>query len=120
MRLHLDRVAGRDRDHRYSRGYAIARAGKAKLKATQTSCRSNQKQLGYAMIMNADDNADTMQSTFDGPINYNGGGIYVATAPATGLPADVAEQQAKDQIKAGPFFRYDANPAAYHCPGDLR
>ena len=31
---------------------------KAKLKATQTACRSNQKQLDYAMIMYADDNAD--------------------------------------------------------------
>src|SRR5277367_1549173 len=45
---------------------------KAKLKATESNCLSNQRQLAMAFIMYADDNRDYMQPTVLNGTNYNG------------------------------------------------
>ena len=101
-------------------GLLLPALGKAKLKATQAACLSNQKQLGLCWIMYADDNQDAMLPYTLNGVDFNGAGYYAAAAIAAGTSTAVAEQQTQAQLKTSPLFRYVNSPDVFHCPGDLR
>jgi prepilin-type N-terminal cleavage/methylation domain-containing protein/prepilin-type processing-associated H-X9-DG protein len=90
--------------------------GRAKLKATQAACLSNQKQLGLAFVMYAGDNDDKIVP------HLPGGGFWggpVGTFPGT------TTDQATTAIQRGlkennPLYQYAPNVGVYHCPGDVR
>jgi prepilin-type N-terminal cleavage/methylation domain-containing protein len=90
--------------------------GRAKMKATQAACLSNQKQLGLAFTMYADDN--------DGLIvpHLPGGGFWGGpVGPFPGGSMDQALTAVKRGLKENnPLYQYAANVGVYHCPGDVR
>jgi prepilin-type N-terminal cleavage/methylation domain-containing protein len=94
---------------------ALARA---KLKATQANCLSNQKQLGLGLHMYAGDNGDQIVPF------ASGGGFWT---PPGGLQGTLAGQNAdldfklmQSILKTNPLAIYVPNPAVVHCPGDVR
>lgn len=88
---------------------------RAKLKATQANCLGNQKQLGLAFTMFADDNDGTV-------VPYAGGGGYWNPPNIAGTPAQaqVAVENALRDVNQNPLARYLPSPASFHCPGDTR
>jgi prepilin-type N-terminal cleavage/methylation domain-containing protein len=103
---------------------ALARA---KDKATRTTCIGNEKQLGLAQHMYADDNSDWMAFPgWDGGGTYNGkvvpGWLYTVTngtIPDPG-PGGKYEFDQIDAYKTGLWFKYMPNPKSYLCPVDIR
>ena len=95
---------------------------KAKLKATLSVDRSNQKQIITAMMMYAGDFQDAIlanQTPTGTPLN--GGGYYVATTIPTGTPVQTAESQTMVQLQTSPISPYVGKTMqVFHCPGDLR
>jgi prepilin-type N-terminal cleavage/methylation domain-containing protein/prepilin-type processing-associated H-X9-DG protein len=88
---------------------------RAKLKATQANCLSNEKQLGLAFTMFADDNNDAV-------VPYAGGGGFWNAPALGGTPAQAqaaVERALKDQNQ-NPLAKYIPAPAVFHCPGDTR
>jgi prepilin-type N-terminal cleavage/methylation domain-containing protein/prepilin-type processing-associated H-X9-DG protein len=110
---------------------ALARA---KLKATEAACLSNEKQLTYAYIMYADDNSDLIAPMAIGQFGaanyqvlYQAGGFWKGPllnnapfTPTVATPESTAEQYVANGLRAGPLGKYCANAGAYHCPGDSR
>jgi prepilin-type N-terminal cleavage/methylation domain-containing protein len=95
---------------------------KAKLKATEANCQSNEKQLILAFTMYASDNRDKMQASeyANGAVNYSGSGFYIYTAPS-GTSKTAAEQTIANELKTTcPFFSYVPNYQVFHCPSDTR
>ena len=114
---------------------------KAKQRATTASCLNNEKQLGLAWIMYADDNNDLLVNFS----TYNSGGLLPAH---NGIPwrVDIANGQLNAPLPAGvianteaaqkyltemgfkqptptiegPLYKYCKNPDSEHCPGDRR
>jgi prepilin-type N-terminal cleavage/methylation domain-containing protein len=89
---------------------------RAKLKATQASCLSNQKQLALAFAMYATDNGDLIVPF------QTGGGFW--GGPAAGWQSDPVDR-ALAFVQAGlrtnnPLYLYAPNVGVYHCPGDTR
>jgi prepilin-type N-terminal cleavage/methylation domain-containing protein len=89
--------------------------GRAKLKATQANCLSNQKQLVLAFTMYAGDNNDQIVP------HLPSGGFW--GNPPAGWNSSVA--QALVMIQAtlrtnNPLYQYAPNVGVYHCPGDTR
>jgi prepilin-type N-terminal cleavage/methylation domain-containing protein/prepilin-type processing-associated H-X9-DG protein len=104
---------------------ALARA---KLKATEATCLSNEKQLGLALIMYASDNQDSL-IPFIQPAGYNsGGGYWVLDSSASlGYAHDWLHNQAialadvRNCMRTNSVLaQYIPNPAVNHCPGDVR
>ncbi len=94
---------------------------RAKLKATEANCQSNQRQLIEAFTMYAGDNRDKMQASSYGNIYYSGSGFYNYTNIPAGTTQSAAEQDIATQLKAScPFFSYVPNYKAFHCPSDTR
>jgi prepilin-type N-terminal cleavage/methylation domain-containing protein len=103
---------------------------KAKMKGQMALCISNQKQLGMAWIMYADDNSDrlvNMGTTAAGDWRIGGTGTTVpqswslAAAPPAGLAGeDLVVWQTEEGYREGTLFRYAASPGVIHCPGDTR
>ncbi len=90
---------------------------KAKLKATEATCQSNQRQLIEAFTMYAGDNKDKMQDT-DGD---SGSGYYVEPNLTTGMSREVAEQAVANSLRTNClFFSYAPNYQVFHCPSDTR
>ena len=98
---------------------ALARA---KLKATQAACLSNEKQLGLAFNMYCTDSNDKI-------IAYGSGDGYWNLPPAgatwnqAGLSSGQATTTFQNWLKttgADPLYQYAPNPGVIHCPGDLR
>jgi prepilin-type N-terminal cleavage/methylation domain-containing protein len=75
---------------------------RAKAKALQVKCVSNQRQIGIALRLYTDDNADTMPSTRDWPAVGGQDGGYDCFVAATNRP----------------LFRYQGNPQIFQCPAD--
>jgi prepilin-type N-terminal cleavage/methylation domain-containing protein/prepilin-type processing-associated H-X9-DG protein len=106
---------------------ALARA---KLKATQATCLSNQKQLGLALVMYAGDNHDAIVPYNTTGSMWSGGGFWNlpnaisdnAFASMLGsMTAANAEALMQGVLKTNnPLFQYAPNPGVYHCPGDVR
>jgi prepilin-type N-terminal cleavage/methylation domain-containing protein/prepilin-type processing-associated H-X9-DG protein len=97
---------------------------KAKLKATQAACISNQKQLALAYTMYADDNGDRIIAYGDcgGYWNEPNGLTQIAfqnLLQSQTAAADLQMVQSALQTN-NPLYRYAANVGAYHCPGDVR
>ncbi len=103
---------------------------RAKLKATQANCLSNQRQLALAMQMYGTDNQDNIVPwpTLNGVAvlgnNAMDGYIYVAskTWDLAGISADLSLQNWIACVKssANPMYSYAQNPMVIHCPGDKR
>ncbi|MBM3837983.1 MAG: prepilin-type N-terminal cleavage/methylation domain-containing protein [Verrucomicrobia bacterium] len=94
---------------------------KSKEQATGARCQSNQKQLGLAFYMYADDNNDNVvgMSTYrqgrdfwTGPKPVPGG--FTGSAQARALA------EAKEGLRQGKLFPYAPAEDAWHCPGDRR
>ncbi len=112
-------------------GLLLPALGRAKLKATNTACLNNQKQLALGFTIYADDNNDKIVFTSGGgpglPDNPGGGfwpGPYTdGGAPGgllPGMKSDLAQHYIENGLRRGPLFKYVNNTASYHCPGDLR
>jgi len=99
---------------------------KAKLKATEASCQSNERQMIQAFVMYAGENADRMAFTDDGVVTMTGSGFYVqSNAPNPPFPLGTTEATAEQntglELQAScPFYPYMPNYKAFHCPGDNR
>lgn len=96
---------------------------KAKLKATQANCLSNQKQLALAINMYATDNNDALvgYGKAGGFWSPDVGGV---TAPwnSAGVSQDNALKQVEAALSAtnNPLYANAPSPKVYHCPGDVR
>ena len=116
---------------------------KAKQKASTAVCLSNQKQLGLAWIMYADDNQDMLVNLNNvdliAGVNANIPGVTqhpwryqyaTGTGIANSLPVVPAQGTLSVQdyivlltqqcVKQGALGAYLVNPNVVHCPGDLR
>ena len=105
---------------------------KAKMKATQATCLSNEKQLALAFTMYAGDNGESVipQANYDtgSQVYYAGGYWGGGGVTYVGLKADNVTppgwlQQAQKQLMnmtASPLSQYAPNPAVNECPGDTR
>ena len=95
---------------------------KAKLKATEATCLSNQKQLGMALTMYVTDNNGSLIE-YNPTAFKNGGGFWGLdpnipgdwTSSAFAL-ADVQGDLRTNNV----LYQYAPNPGVYHCPGDVR
>ncbi len=99
---------------------------RAKLKATMAACLSNQKQIGLAFIMYADDNNDLIvpEPSLGGAIvkpNLGGFALPPVPTPFLGEPVDLAEKATLVALTTGnPLNKYAPGGKVYHCPGDTR
>ncbi len=103
---------------------------KAKLKATQSACLSNQKQLALGFVMYADDSNDRMIYTDPAPgqIGNPAGGFWPGPHNdngnyqdlSSGMTVVTAQRYVENGIKKGSLFPYVKAVGAYHCAGDLR
>jgi prepilin-type N-terminal cleavage/methylation domain-containing protein/prepilin-type processing-associated H-X9-DG protein len=95
---------------------ALARA---KMKATQAACLSNQKQLSLALTMYSGDNNDLILGfgVMDGYISPT-----VINWNLAGQSDSVSEQNWTTAVKstANPLYSYAPNAKVIHCPGDVR
>lgn len=98
---------------------------RAKLKATMAACLSNQKQLGLAWTMYAQDNNDRMPNSSNYP-NETGDTPWRYVDPpnkpnTTGMsPEDANRAIFREGYKQGVLFQYCSNPDVIHCPGGSR
>jgi prepilin-type N-terminal cleavage/methylation domain-containing protein len=98
---------------------ALARA---KLKATEAACLSNQKQLALAFTMYVNDNNGNLIAYAPGNFN-NGGGFWGLdpNAPGDWTSQAVALADVQGNLKTNNvLFQYAPNQGVYHCPGDVR
>jgi prepilin-type N-terminal cleavage/methylation domain-containing protein/prepilin-type processing-associated H-X9-DG protein len=101
---------------------ALARA---KLKATQATCLSNQRQLALAWIMYTGDNENRFVCMQDSGSSYwrigLGSGVPLKLNPPGGLSAaDSVQWQTVEGYREGPMYQYAPNGNVIHCPGDNR
>jgi prepilin-type N-terminal cleavage/methylation domain-containing protein/prepilin-type processing-associated H-X9-DG protein len=98
---------------------ALARA---KLKATQANCLSNDKQLGAALTMYAGDNNDSFLQITSGSGLRNAGGYWnldmdpQSWANETAALTDVQKCMSQNNL----LSQYAPAPGVNHCPGDVR
>lgn len=101
---------------------------RAKLKATQASCLSNQKQLTLGFNMYSTDNQDALLPfpTANGQFVMSVDGYMPAPNPLTwnqpGQSAAISLQNFQAFVKSSvnPLYPYAPNPGVIHCPGDTR
>jgi prepilin-type N-terminal cleavage/methylation domain-containing protein len=110
-------------------GMLLPALAKAKLKATQAACLSNQKQLVLAWIMYQGDNNDKFVNFLQ--VDKTTGGskeIPWRYDPPPKLPVFPAGTSAEKKIqllieegwRQGALSKYAPNPGVLHCPGDVR
>ena len=97
---------------------------KAKAKASAIACTNNEKQLGLAMRMYADDNNDNLAfPNWDmGSMALGPGWLYTVTNgvipdPGPGGPYEFNQNAA---YCTGLWYPYVSNPKVYFCPLDLK
>ncbi len=93
-------------------GLLLPALARAKAKAQQVKCVSNQRQIGLAFIMYADDNADTYP-LHDGWAAT--GGKFWTNADVSGYAADYGGNV---QETNRPLNKYVNAVDTFHCPGD--
>lgn len=103
---------------------------RSKLKATEATCLNNQKQLGLAWRMYADDNGDTLPfapSTTTPVQRQDAGGYWYAPGAvgafvsSWGGNKDNALSAVRDNLRTNNLlFQFAASAGAFHCPGDVR
>ncbi len=100
----------------------------AREQARGIGCMSNQKTLGLAYVMYADDNDSCMVGGMARYAPENGIPPWVmppldyqANGSFTQMPSgDVTLEQRKNGLREGALFPYIKDVGAYHCPGDNR
>jgi prepilin-type N-terminal cleavage/methylation domain-containing protein/prepilin-type processing-associated H-X9-DG protein len=106
---------------------------KAKQKATQAACLSNEKQLALAWNMYCDDSQDRMPN-FNTSVNATGdipwmyqvfpslaSSVVPKPPDITGMsPQDAQKAYVEAAFKQGCLSQYCSNPDVVHCPGDTR
>ena len=98
---------------------------RAKKKAHQAACLSNQKQLAIGWVMYTTDNADKVVgfSTDPGAATPNWrvqADKVTDAAPAGYTGNQLVTWKVERGYKNGPLFPYAPAPAIMHCPGDMR
>ena len=100
---------------------------KAKLKATQAVCVSNQKQLALAWTMYAGDNDDKVVPIYDDAsklyVNRVGGfwgGPGGIAYPPGGTPSQWTTLAQSLLKSRNPLAKYAPSAGVYQCPGDTR
>jgi prepilin-type processing-associated H-X9-DG protein len=98
---------------------------KAKKKAQQASCLSNQKQLAMGWMMYAGDNVDRVVgfSTDPGAAtpNWRVQADKVPDAAPAGYTGNrLVQWKVETGYRNGPLFNYAPAPGIMHCPGDIR
>ena len=100
--------------------------GRAKIKAMTATCLSNQKQLGLAWVMYADDSQGGIVN-FDTAKNATGDTPWRFATPnplPTIPPGMSAETKSvlllQEGYKQGALFQYAPNVNVLHCPADAR
>ena len=83
--------------------------GKAKIKAQQTACLSNLRQLGLAWVLYHGDNNGRLVESY--PLNN-------PNAWVLGDMRKPSEAGNADLIRQGKLFPYSRNASIYHCPAD--
>ncbi len=107
-------------------GLLLPALARAKLKATQAACISNQRQLAVAYTMYADDNQEQILPMADytsGNIKEYAGGFWGGGGGPTFVGPSQSGwiTQAQQQLTtANPLFNYAPNSSVYECPGDTR
>lgn len=100
---------------------ALARA---KLKATEAYCLSNEKQLGLSFTMYANDNNEQTINYTPPPGYQNAGGYWSLEAAAPGnwggSQAKALKDVQTDLTKYNCIYQYAPSVGVYHCPGDVR
>ena len=92
---------------------ALARA---KMKATQAACLSNQRQLSLAYGMFVTDNNDAIV-----PFNFGNGYFTPPSGSLAGLNSQQLLQIMQDVLRTNnPLYQYAPNVGINHCPGDTR
>ena len=96
---------------------------KAKLKATEASCLSNEKQMGLAFsLYSTDNNESTLNDT--PPSGYkNAGGYWNLDngAPGNWTSEAVALADVQSNLRTNNLlFQFAPSVGVYHCPGDTR
>jgi prepilin-type N-terminal cleavage/methylation domain-containing protein len=94
---------------------------KAKLKATEASCLSNEKQMGLAFTMYANDNGD--KTVYDTAAKCGGGfwNLDSAAPGSWGTSQSAALTDVQANLRTNNLlFQYAQNVGVYHCPGDRR
>jgi prepilin-type N-terminal cleavage/methylation domain-containing protein/prepilin-type processing-associated H-X9-DG protein len=86
----------------------------AKLKAQQTSCLNNLKQLQTGWMVYVDDHENTM------PLNDNRNRSLSPNTSTTNswVAGDATVSADLGYIKAGTIYSYVGSPYVYHCPSD--
>jgi prepilin-type N-terminal cleavage/methylation domain-containing protein len=95
---------------------------RAKLKATQVTCLSNQKQLILAFTMYSNDQNDSIVASGNADGYWN--------IPSSGITWNQPGQSSADSLAAlakalatpgvDPLYKYSPNVGSIHCPGDVR
>ncbi len=110
---------------------ALARA---KLKATQSACLSNEKQLGLAFTMYAGDNDDMIVASRVHNQPHDADGYWGPPNPdpspnnaiiTAQWPAGFSEAQALADVQSAlmtnnSLYQFASSVGVYHCPGDTR
>ena len=109
---------------------------KSKQKAFMASCLSNQKQLGLAWVMYADDNRDKLIGNGTDTSYEPGNGYWrkgyrvdndpssipvVTVSPPPGLSGvPLSNWYIQEGYAEAPLFQYARSKTVIHCPGDAR
>lgn len=101
-------------------GMLLPALSRAKATALTAACRSNLQQLQKALLMYADDNADTLPGTriqtVPDPTGANGGlGVGLPGSWVVGHPRLDTNDLG---VRLGTLFPYLKSPAVYICPAD--
>lgn len=97
---------------------------RAKLKATETACLSNQKQMGLAWTMYNTDNGGKIVGMENGPTDWR---LSTSDPKVTSDPAlagltgnELSARVIQLSYKYGLIYQYAPNVGVIHCPGDPR
>ncbi len=105
-------------------GMLLPALSRAKLKATQAACVSNQKQLGLALVMYGDDNNGKLLALTPPAGFKNAGGYWSLESAAPGSWGNsqtVALAAVQKNLRVNNLlFQYAPNAGVNHCPGDVR
>jgi prepilin-type N-terminal cleavage/methylation domain-containing protein len=102
---------------------------KAKLKATQATCLSNQRQMGLAFQMYAAENRDYIVASLGEKGNptsaknptYDADGYWGPPTPANWFTPAQALADVQGQLRTNNMlYQFAPNVDVYHCPGDTR
>ena len=105
-------------------GLLLPALARAKLKATEAACLSNEKQLGLAFVMYASDNDEKLIAP-TGPKNFNNAdGFWFLDSGFIanwGGSQDKALADVQANLRTNNvIFQYAPGVGVYHCPGDVR